>query len=214
MKNSEEQYLKEYKFQVGNYKIITDVYLCGPAGHDLNGKKFDGAFPNGFLKRVKQAFKNYYPTDRKEILHVCSGRVPEEEGLRLDISTQYNPDFLCNAEDMILTNGKKIENELFQFCIMDAPYNEEAAKKYYNLKLLNKSKALKQMNRVTKIGGFIGILDEAMLQGTPRNLKVIALIGVRSVPNLDFRTFTVYRKIAPTTEELKAEGTQRMEEFF
>src|SRR3990172_3592272 len=73
-------------------------------------------------------------------------------------------------------------------------YNDEGEEKYYSKKLLNKSKMLRQMIRVVKVGGFVGILDQTMPQGPPHNVKCVARIGVTSVPNLDMRILTVFRK--------------------
>lgn len=213
--STKEEYLPRYKSQFNKFKVVTDVWLCGPPGSDSEGNKFPGSFPNGFLNNLKTAFQSYWPTfECVDVLHVCSGRIPKEEGMRLDIDPKYHPDYLCNAETMILPNGTKIQDELFKWVISDWPYNEEAAKLYYKKKLLAKGKVFQQMNRVTKIGGFIGVLDEAMLAGTPKNLLVVALIGVRSVPNLDFRTFTVYKKIGPYQGKHKhAELNQKLENF-
>ncbi len=190
--------LRNYNFQCNKYKIITDGWLCGPAEKDFRGQKFDGAFPAGFLKNWRLAFKKYIPTNTDKILHVCAGRTPKTEGKTLDIEPKYHPDFLCNAENMVYgdIHGQKIVpgNE-FEWAIADPPYNEEAARKYYHKKLLNKAKMLKEMMRVVSVNGFVGILDQTMPQRPPSNLKCIARIGVTSVPNLDMRIFTVFRKM-------------------
>lgn len=213
-KNEGEIHLPEFKPQNLDFNIKTDMWLCGPSETDLNGEKFPGAFPAGFLKRLKQTFKKYYPTDSKEILHVCSGRIPKEEGLRLDISNQYNPDFLCDCQTFILANGNRVPENIVTWCISDTPYNKPAANKYYSSTMIERSRVLRQMNRVTKVGGFIGILDQIIPSAPPKNLVMVAKIGVSSVPNLDLRTFSVLKKIGPTTDELRAEGSQRLEEFF
>ena len=213
-KNEGEIHLPEFKPQNLDFNIKCDLWLCGPAESDSTGNKFPGAFPAGFLKRLKHTFKKYYPTDTNEILHVCAGRIPKEEGLTLDISKKYNPHFLCDCQTFILPSGNKVPDNLVTWSMSDTPYNKPAANKYYSSTMINRSKVLRQMNRVTKIGGFIGILDQIIPSAPPKNLIMVAKIGVSSVPNLDLRTFSVLKKIGPTTEELKAEGTQRMEEFF
>lgn len=215
--SSKEEHIPNYKLQGKKFRVAVDVWLCGPPGKDFLGNKFPGAYPAGFLNNLKLAFEEYWPSifEKIDVLHVCSGRVPEDEGMRLDIDPKYHPDYLCNAETMILPSGKKIPDEMFKWTISDWPYNKAAAKLYYKKKLLSKHQAFHQMNRVTKVGGFIGILDEAMLAGTPKNLVVVALIGVRSVPNLDFRTFTVYKKIAPLVGKFKhSESNQKMENWL
>ncbi len=194
--SQKEAYLPKYNFQKDLFNIVADVWLCSSAENDSNGKKFAGAYPKGFLKRMKSSFEDYYPKDRKLILHVCSGRIAESEGIRLDISNDYKPDYLCNAEDMRLANGKLVPSEKFQWVISDTPYNQDASKKYYKKPMLNRSLVLRQMNRVCKVGGFIGILDQIMAVSPPKNLKRVAMVGVTSVPNLDFRVFTVLKKLS------------------
>ena len=216
-KNAREEHLPLYKPQWNTFKIVTDVFLCGPPEKGPNGEKFEGAFPSGFLKKIKLAFKNYYPgpiETRTQVLHVCAGRVPKSEGMTLDIDKKYDPVYLCNAEIMILPNGTRVPPDKFSWSISDTPYNIDAAKKYYDKPMINRSKVLQQMNRVTKVGGFIGILDQITTNSPPRNLKVVARIGVTSVPNLDMRYFTVLKKLGPTVDQLRAKDSERLEEWF
>jgi len=192
--------LLDYKFQCHKFNIITETWLCGPALKDSNKNKFDGSYPAGFLKDWKNAFTSYIPKNVNKILHVCAGSVRKEEGKTLDIDPKYNPDYLCNAETFrygsLETGETQIPDNTFEWELADPPYNKEASEKYYNKPLLKKSMMIKQMARTTKVGGFIGILDQIMPQGPPRNLKCVARIGVTSVPNLDMRIFTVFKKIA------------------
>lgn len=181
--------LPKYRFQCFQFNIIADTWYCGHADTDGDGNKFDGAYPLGFLKRVKDAFYHYYPQKREEILHVCSGRIPATEGMRLDIDPKYKPDFECNAENMHM-----IPDEKFSWTMSDTPYNKKASEKYYDKPLVNKSKVLKEMTRVTKVGGVVAVFDESFPVSPPRSLKCVARIGVTTVPNLTFRAFTVFRK--------------------
>ena len=191
--------LDGYNHQKDQFNIIADTWLCSSAEKDSEGKKFDGAYPKGFLKRLKSSFAEYYPTDRKSILHVCSGRISPDEGIRLDHSPQYSPDYLCSAEDFRLSDGKLVPSEKFQFVLSDTPYNEDASKKYYKTPMLNRSNVMRQMNRVCKVGGFIGVFDQIMVVSPPKNLKRVAIIGVTSVPNLDLRVLSVLKKISKYT---------------
>lgn len=192
---------KQYRHQNKDFNIIADVWLCGSAEKDSEGEKFAGAYPAGFLKRLKNAFQDFYPIEREEILHVCSGRIPSREGLRLDIDDQYEPDFLNDAENM-----EDVEDEQFQWVQSDTPYNKEASSKYYGKTMVNRSKVVKEMTRVCKVGGFISMLDQISPNNVPRCLKRVALIGVTSIPNQDMRIFTVFhkeRKYEPATSKKK-----------
>ncbi len=51
------------------------------------------------------------------------------------------------------------------------------------------------MISVTKIGGYIGILDQYSLNGYPKNIMKVAIIAVASIPNPDLRVFTVWKKL-------------------
>ena len=179
----------EYRHQNKEFKIIADVWLCGSAESDSDGNKFSGAYPAGFLKRFKSAWQDFLPKDNHDILHVCAGRLPKEEGTRLDIDAKYNPDIIENAEDML-----SVQDEWFSWVIADPPYNEEASQKYYGKPLLKKSQMIREMTRVCKVNGFIALLDQYSPNSFPRCLKRIALIGVTSVPNTDMRIFTVWQK--------------------
>lgn len=182
--------LSNYHYQCDQFNVIGDLWMCGSSEKDENGNKFSGAYPAGFLKRVKTAFSEYYPKSREDILFVCAGRVPSFEGLRLDISPNYKPDFLTNAEDMSM-----IDDERFFWVTSDTPYNERASEKYYGVPLLNRSKVIKEMTRVCKVGGFVSLLDQISPNNVPRCLERTAIIGVTSIPNQDLRIFSVFRKI-------------------
>ena len=224
--------LKDYRYQCMKSNIINETWLCGPAQnvfvdssselyklatelktritYSEKTKKycvFRGAFPGGFLEKLKSAFAGYYPKDPNQILHVCSGRIPKTEGKTLDISKLFNPDYLCNAETMEIVSDEK-----FEFSISDTPYNIEAADKYWEKPMINRSQVLHQMNRVTKIGGFIGILDQ-VYPHNPKNLEVVARIAVSTVPNLTFRAFTVFKKLDKLIEKTKqANQNQKLED--
>lgn len=179
-----------YHYQNREFNIIADVFLCSSAERDAKGKKFSGAYPKGFMKRVKAAFKEVYPTNPSHILHVCAGRISKSEGHTLDISPKYKPDYLDNAETM-----RKVKSNSHWWVQSDTPYNKRASEKYYGRPLLNRSKMIRAMIRVCKLGGFVSLLDQISPNSVPRNLKRVALIGVTSIPNQDMRIYTVFQKV-------------------
>lgn len=189
----ENELLPEFRFQCTKFKIATDVWLCGRANNpkDENGDIIlRGCYPLGFLKRMKDSFYFIFKDlKRNDILFVCSGSVPKQEGMRLDKDNLFKPDYLADAENMHM-----IPDNTFRWVTSDTPYNEDASDKYYKKPLLNKSKVLREMTRVTKVGGFVSLLDESFPVSPPRNLKCVARIAVSSVPNLTFRCFTAFRK--------------------
>ena len=83
--------------------------------------------------------------------------------------------------------------------IADPPYNKARARDYYKQEgKLNIIKMLKEMTKVTEVGGFVILLDQTSPAVGPHipNLKRVALIGVTSVPNQDCRLCTVWRKVS------------------
>lgn len=187
----------KYVYQNQQYEsgFIFDYWACGPSSKDSNGEKFDGAYPAGFLKRFRYAFKSIFDNN-PSILHVCAGRIPKTEGMTLDLNPKYNPDFLMNAENFHLNQGMEKYHNYFDIVLSDSPYNEEASKKYYGVHLLNKRKMLLGMIACTKVGGIIGVLDQSMpTQIGLKNIKTVAKVAVSSVPNKDLRIFSVYQKI-------------------
>ena len=180
----------KYNFQNQDFNIIADMWFCGPPEKGVDGKKFPGAHAAGFRKHVIEAFSQVYPGRREDILFVCSGRIPQSLGITLDINPEYNPEFVGDAQNMDM-----FEDEMFSWTESDTPYNKKIAEGFYNIPMLDKSKVMKEMVRVTKVGGFIAILDESIVTAAPRNLKRVAIIGVTVNPNKQIRAFTVYRKL-------------------
>jgi len=177
--------------------MIFDYWSCGSARPwvDKDGKKIGGAFPQGFLKRVKTAFYDVYPFRSDEVAHICSGGIPDSEGITIDIDPEHNPNLIANVEHFTAEFLKRWPK--VKWSIADPPYSKRRALEYYDLKVLvSKGKMLREMEKITEIGGFIGILDQYSLNGYPKTLKKIALIAVASIPNPDLRVFTVWRKIA------------------
>ena len=185
----------QYYYQNQTYPsgMIFDYWACGPA-EKANGKAWPGAFPAGFLGRLKTSFSLVWPKKREEIAHICSGRIPKKEGIRVDIARKYHPDMVANVEEFAKQFLKKYHK--VRWSITDPPYNVRRAKEYFHIQLLSKNKMVKEMTKITRVGGFVATLDQYSLNGYPRNLKKIAVIAVSSIPNPDLRVFTVWRKIA------------------
>ena len=174
--------------------MIFDYWSCGPAEKGPDKKAWPGAFPAGFLGRLKTSFSQVWPEKREEIAHICSGRIPQKEGIRVDNNPENEPDMVANAEEFA-EEFLKLHNKV-KWSIADPPYNVRRAKEYYHQQLLNKNKMVKEMVKITRKGGFVATLDQYSLNGYPRNLKKIAVIAVSSIPNPDLRVFTVWRKMS------------------
>ena len=191
--------VQDYEYQNITYPsgFIFDFWSCSSQTKYKDHPDFTGAYPAGFLKRWMNAFWETIPHfqdlyRKSQVLHVCAGGVDKKYGVTQDISDRFNPDLLCNAEE--ITDVFPSLKERFPWILGDPPYNPKAAMERYNVPLLKKSKMLQQMERCCKPGGYIGILDQTTQNWKPKNLKKVAMIAVTSIPNLDARLFTVYRK--------------------
>lgn len=180
----------KYVFQNQDFNIIADMWFCGPPEKNSNKEKFPGAYPTGFRRHVIEGFAQVYPGRREDILFVCSGRIPQSLGITLDINPECNPEFVGDAQNMDM-----FEDESFSWVESDTPYNKKIAKEFYDIPMLDKSKVMKEMVRVTKVGGFVAVFDESIVTAAPRILKRVAIIGVTVNPNKQIRAFTVYRKL-------------------
>lgn len=193
-----------YQNQLYKSGMIFDFWACGPAQNPKNDNGeviFRGAYPAGFLDRLKAALYVHYPEKRTDVLHVCAGSVPKCEGLRVDNSKQFKPDILADAEDFADEFLKK--HHMVKISISDPPYNKNRAVTYYKQKdKLSVINMIKQMTRVTEDNGFIVLLDQTSPNTGPHipELKRIALVGVTSVPNTDCRLCTIWRKGGDSAE--------------
>lgn len=190
----------DWSYQNEKYKsgMIFDFFACGPAQNPKNkhGESLlKGAYPAGFLQRLKDAMGNQWPKNRRQILHVCAGSVDKTEGITLDNDKQFKPDILSDAETFSTKFLKRYRK--VRISIADPPYNDTTAIEYYDeVQKLSVIRMLKQMVAVTEDSGFVILLDQTSPSIGPHipELKRVALIGVTSVPNTDIRLCTVWRK--------------------
>ena len=179
--------------------MIFDFWACGPAQNPKSKSGeviLRGAFPAGFLGRLKASLAVYWPSRWYQIMHVCAGSINPKEGIRIDKSDLFKPNILSDAENFAEKYYNRYKNPV-KICIADPPYNDGKAKDYYKQnEKLNIIRMLKQMYAVTAPSGFIVLLDQTSPstgQHIP-GMKKVALIGVTSVPNVDVRLCTIWRK--------------------
>lgn len=120
--------------------ILQSVWLPRPSN------KRHGCFPLGFDKYIPQLLRT------ENYIHFFSGY--SKKGFCVDSDESCMPDLVANVE-----NIPQIKDESFDGAIGDPPYNEDFAKRLYNCKYPKWSLWTKELVRVTKIGGYVAIMQ-------------------------------------------------------
>ncbi len=154
---------------------------------DQNGDKkhYNGAFPAGFLKWLKEMSWHY-----GKVCHLCSGTVEDPDSFRVDINPEVKPDLVSDAANTGLPD------ESFDVTIIDPPYSKELAKNLYDTEKHFKGidGFTKEASRITKKGGLIVTLSYQVPKRI-KNASFIAVWGIYTIPSVGYmRCFTVSRK--------------------
>jgi SAM-dependent methyltransferase len=156
--------MKDYE-QLGLRKGHAKAPWNGFWAFGPNIRHYPGAFPNGFLERLRET-----PWWGEQRLHLCSGTV--KDGVTIDINPNVEPTIIADLND-----GIPLPSSSFDFVLIDPPYAEEKARGLYSVPLLSVPKLLKETGRVIKPGGFVALLD-LRVWVPPKSLRWEALIAV------------------------------------
>lgn len=176
---------------MSGYRPITDIWILARAKLK-GGKKYYGAYLGGFPERARALLG---VTINQPVLHVCGGMAklyPYAGGFgpndkTLDIDSQCSPDFNWDARDP-LPKG-------FDAMLIDPPYSPEDAEKYeagrdtYPLP----NKLVENAIAALEVGQKVGIIHY-MWPRTPKNARLVAVVGVGCGTNNRLRTFTVHER--------------------
>lgn len=110
--------------------------------------KYIGSFPQHLEKKIIRLLGFDEKKDKNQILHPFGGMA--EYGIRVDVKSEVNPDFVGDAHDL-----KMFEDEKFGLVILDPPYSEEYSKRLYGTKKVKFKKYTSEAVRVLKDGGFL-----------------------------------------------------------
>lgn len=152
---------------------IEVLYLPRPAND------YKGCYPMWFEKHLPRLLE----TDN--YVHFFGGKA--KTGYRIDSNPNVNPDMVCNVEYL------GIEDNQFDGGMADPPYNEQFSRELYNCEYPEWGKWTKELVRVVKPNGLIGIMQNypvPQLAGCKWEKLVIIILRIKQFPKI----VTIQRK--------------------
>ena len=152
-------------------------YLPRPAS------SYKGSYPLHFERHIKELLgtENY--------IHFFSGNA--KTGFRIDINKDTNPDLVADVQNLYGFVG--LEDEKFEGGFADPPYSPEFAEKLYNTAYPNYNKWSKELVRLVKKGGRIGIMHNYIVpkpKGCTYEKVVVILLRIKQYP----KVVTIFKK--------------------
>ena len=152
---------------------------------DKDGNHYNGAFPNGFLKWVKEL--GYWGDKR---VYLCSGPIDDPTAVTVDIRPDVKPTLCEDARHTTLKDNS------FNFVIIDPPYSKELAKNKYNTENVfgGIDAFAKEGSRICEPNGLILTLSYQVPKRLP-NCDFIAVCGIYTIPSVSYmRCLTISKK--------------------
>jgi len=95
-------------------------------------------------------------------------------GVRVDIKSEVNPEFLCDAH-----NVSQITNNKFDVILADPPYSTEESKELYGTGKLNYKKWTAECDKILKVGGLLIVYHKYVMPNpNPNKYEVIKRVFV------------------------------------
>lgn len=165
------------------YTVVENGYIIGTWFCGRPMAKYYGAFPKSFWRRAKHILK----PEEGEMLHWFSGTVKSEEGIvTVDGNPEVEPDYLVEGIEL------PFEDNYFTSSFADPPYSVDDAKRY-GFKYPPARSVLRELARVTKPGGLIGLLHEFLPVVKGADCKLIGAIGILNGPQKRIRSLYLFR---------------------
>lgn len=152
----------------------TVIYLPRPAS------KYPGCYPLHFEKKLPSILET------NDYIHFFSGMATT--GFRIDINPDVKPDLVCDVHKVPLPD------ESFHGGMADPPYTEEFAQNLYGQAYPKWSVWTKELSRLVKLGGRIGIMHNYIvprIKDCQMEEIIVILLRIKQYPKI----VTVQRKI-------------------
>jgi hypothetical protein len=165
------------------------LYGVWKFGQNYKGSGYYGSYPPSYLERVRALFPEA-PDSR--VLHIFSGSLEPDNpipGVRVDIKHAMRPDVCGDAHRLPFIDG------VFDIVIADTIYGPSHAKKY-GTRLPDRKKVMRELARVTRVGGNLVWLDTKMPQFRKLDWHEWGNIGAWRSTNHDVRGVTCFRRAA------------------
>ena len=176
--NYEKEFPKYSKLYVSPRNVIEGIWVMG--NNYSTGKKFYGAYPHGYLKRMKAVF---YDIEEKDTLHLFSGSIDKNKYNTIDIKDGQD----ANKLSEIVEKGK------YKLIMADPPYSEEDCR-HYGCCMVNRNKVLKECGKILNKGDYVAWLDQVLPMYKKTFMKPIGYIGMVKSTNHRFRVITIFQK--------------------
>jgi len=153
------------------------------------GFYYYGAYPYGFMDRIKVLFKEQFSTG--QVLHLFSGTLRSEDPriITFDINPEVKPNIVGDAEKV----GDYFHPGTFDLILADPPYDDNHEK--YGTKKVSKKKVVSKCVDLLKVGGYLCWLDTLIPQWKNADgWKYAGMIGVVQSTNHKARAITMLRR--------------------
>lgn len=153
---------------------------------ELGPEPVYGQYPRGLIAKMVPWLR----CSRHEILHVCSGSLPQGEGIRVDIRPAAKPDILADGRKLPLESGS------IAAVMLDPPYNVDYARSLYGIEYPRPSHLLREAARVVRPGGRIALVHYITAKPVA-GTRFVKAFGLSTGFDMPMRAISVYERDQP-----------------
>lgn len=171
----------------GSWLHATPTMLQGAwiLGNDYRGSGYHGAYPPGYLRRVRALFLDV-PVRLQA--HLFSGSLaPDVGGVRIDANATLRPTVAADAQALPFATGA------LQLTFADPPYSATDAARY-GFPMIDRRRVLREVARATAPGGFLVWLDTVLPMFRKDAWSWVGQIGVVVSTNHQYRMVSIFQR--------------------